>query len=87
MTRRPRGDLPFGPPAHSALNLRLVLAVFGVLLGVGAVVVTVVSGAPSWLIVACAAFALLAAVNAAVVQYRRRQRSRAEGGRRHSLFE
>lgn len=87
MTEHPRGDPRFGPPAYSALNLRLVLAVFGVLVGVAGAVLAAVFGLPVVVVVVFAAFAVVAAANAAFVQYRRRQRARAEGGARHSLFE
>jgi hypothetical protein len=68
------------------LNLRLVLAAFGfVVCSVLAVVLwrrgwTV----PGWLL---AAWALVAVVDLVVIQLRRRARRRADGGRRHSLFE
>jgi len=83
---RPRGDLPFGPPAHSPLNLRLALAVFGVVVAGGAAIAAflldrVVPG------IVLAAVAVVALGNAAWVQHRRRQRRRAEHGRHHSLFE
>lgn len=84
---RPRGDPRFGPPAHSALNLRLVLAVFGASFGVAGTALAAVSGLPASVVALFAAFTATAVVNAAYVQYRRRGRSRAEGGERHSLFE
>jgi uncharacterized membrane protein YqjE len=71
---------------RSALNLRLVLALAGlVACGVLAVALFWV-GYPvaGWI---AAAVALLAAGNAAVVQYRRVQRNRREPGGHHSLFE
>jgi len=77
----PPGDRP-----RSALNLRLVLAVAGV---VGWSVLAVAmfwAGVPvvGWLAVAVA---LLAAANVVFVQYRRIQRQRREPGGDHSLFE
>jgi hypothetical protein len=71
---------------YSALNLRLVLAVFGL------VVCTLLSiwlfraglPVPGWLL---AAWAAVAVVDIVVVQLRRRARRRAEGGDTHSLFE
>jgi hypothetical protein len=71
---------------YSALNLRLVLAVFGL------VVCTLLSiwlfraglPVPGWLL---AAWAVVAVVDIVVVQLRRRARRRAEGGDTHSLFE
>ncbi|BCJ35908.1 hypothetical protein Athai_34110 [Actinocatenispora thailandica] len=83
---RPRGDLPFGPPAHSALNLRLALALFGFVVAGGAAVAGFLLGRVLGGFV-LAAIAVVALGNAAWVQHRRRQRSRAEGGRHHSLFE
>lgn len=79
--RRGTVDQPYSP-----LNLRLVLAVFGF------VVCTVLAvwlwrqghEVPAWLL---GAWALVAVVDIVVVQLRRRARRRAEGGRRHSLFE
>jgi hypothetical protein len=79
--RRGTVDEPF-----SALNLRLVLAVFGF------VVCTLLSiwlfraglPVPGWLL---AAWAVVAVVDVVVVQLRRRARRRAEGGDTHSLFE
>ncbi|BCY07860.1 hypothetical protein [Actinoplanes sp. L3-i22] len=89
--------MPIGPQPHgrrgtveepySPLNLRLVLAAFGL------VICTVLSiflfragwTVPGWLLVAWAAVALIDIV---VIQIRRRARTRADGGRRdHSLFE
>ncbi|BFU44541.1 hypothetical protein [Krasilnikovia sp. MM14-A1004] len=71
---------------YSALNLRLVLALFGVVVCSVLAVVLWRGGwiLPGWLL---AAWALVAAVDAVVVQVRRRARRRAEGGRDHSLFE
>lgn len=83
---RPRGDPPFGPPAHSALNLRLALALFGFVVAGGAAVAAFLLGrVPAGVVLA--AVAVVALGNAGWVQHRRRQRSRAEGGRKHSLFE
>ncbi|OJF14099.1 hypothetical protein [Couchioplanes caeruleus] len=71
---------------YSALNLRLVLALFGVVVCTGLAVLLFRRGwtVPGWLLVA---WAVVAAGDAVVVQLRRRARSRAEGGRHHSLFE
>ncbi|RZU54580.1 hypothetical protein EV385_6531 [Krasilnikovia cinnamomea] len=71
---------------YSALNLRLVLALFGVVV-CSVLAVWLWRGGwtvPGWLL---AAWAVVAAVDAVVVQVRRRARRRAEGGRDHSLFE
>ena len=85
VTQHPRGDPRFGPPAYSALNLRLVLAVFGALFGTAGAVLAAASGLPAVVVAAFAAFAAIAVANAAFVQHRRR--ARAEGGAHHSLFE
>jgi len=71
---------------YSALNLRLVLAAFGFVVCTLLAVVLWRWGwtVPGWLL---AAWALVAAVDLVVVQLRRRARRRADGGRRHSLFE
>jgi hypothetical protein len=79
--RRGTADQPYSP-----LNLRLVLAVFGFVV---CTVLAVLLGrwghrVPALLL---AAWAVVAAVDAVVVQLRRRARRRAEGGRNHSLFE
>ncbi len=60
---------------YSPLNLRLALAVWLWRQG---------HEVPAWLL---GAWALVAVVDIVVVQLRRRARRRAEGGRRHSLFE
>lgn len=76
-----------GPRTQSALNLRLVLAVFGALFGATGTGLAAVSGQPAYVVALFAALTAVAAVNVAYVQRRRRRRARAEGGRRHSLFE
>jgi hypothetical protein len=59
-------------PARSALTLRLVLSVLGVVLfGLGAVVVAVLRG-PAWEWIVLAVVAILALVNLGVVARRRR---------------
>jgi hypothetical protein len=71
---------------YSPLNLRLVLAAFGFVVCTVLAVVLFRRGwtVPGWLL---AAWALVAVVDLVVVQLRRRARSRADGGKRHSLFE
>jgi CHASE2 domain-containing sensor protein len=71
---------------RSALNLRLVLAVAGVVGWTALAVGMFWAGIPvvGWLAVAVA---LLAVVNVVIVQYRRMQRHRREPGAHHSLFE
>jgi uncharacterized membrane protein len=71
---------------YSALNLRLVLAAFGFLICAVLAVWLWRNGwtVPGWIL---AAWALVAVIDMVVVQFRRRARRRADGGRRHSLFE
>jgi hypothetical protein len=71
---------------YSALNLRLALATFGLGsfagLAIGAFYLHLtVAG------VAAAIIALTALIDIVVIQMRRRQRFREEGGKDHSLFE
>lgn len=77
-----RGDI--GKP-YSALNLRLTLALIGLVLCVGAAALLLRAGQTvlGWVFVAAA---VTAAVDVVVVQLRRRARARA-GDRGHSLFE
>ncbi len=71
---------------YSALNLRLALAVFGLVSMAALTVVLIWLGYPGFAI-ATGAIAAVAAVNAVVVQRRRVQRRRREHGVKHSLFE
>jgi hypothetical protein len=70
---------------YSALNLRLVLAVFGFVTSavLGALVL---AAGFTWLAIALFALAATALVDSVVVELRRRARRR-EGGGRGSLFE
>ncbi|MBL6279467.1 hypothetical protein JMF97_25255 [Micromonospora fiedleri] len=81
--RRARGTVGH---ANSALNLRLVLAGFGL---VTMVVFAVLAfrAELAWLGVACVIFAVVAVVDLAVIQRRRAARRREQPGVRHSLFE
>jgi hypothetical protein len=72
--------------AYSALNLRLVLATFGLVTMVIFAVLAFWVGV-AWLGVLCAIFALVAVVDLVVIQRRRAARRREEPGARHSLFE
>ena len=81
--QRPSGTI--GHP-YSALNLRLALAVFGLLFFGALAAVCLVLGYRA-AGVAAAIGAIAAAINAAVVQVRRVQRRRREHGAKHSLFE
>jgi hypothetical protein len=80
----PRRRGTVGHP-YSALNLRLVLAAFGLVSCAVLAVLMISAGANGfgWVL---AALALVAAVDLVVVQLRRRARRR-EGEGRHSLFE
>ena len=81
--RRARGTVGH---AYSALNLRLVLALFGlVTMTVFAILAFRVEVV--WLGVVCALFAVVAVVDLVVIQRRRAARHREEPGERHSLFE
>ncbi|AEV83881.1 hypothetical protein ACWT_2560 [Actinoplanes sp. SE50] len=71
---------------YSPLNLRLVLAAFGMVVCAALSAILFRAGwtLPGWLL---AAWAAVAAVDILVIQKRRRARNRAEQGRKHSLFE
>ncbi|MFC4072681.1 hypothetical protein [Actinoplanes subglobosus] len=83
---QPRGRRGTVEEPYSPLNLRLVLALVGMV--VCAILATLLLRAgwtvPGWLL---AAWSAVAAVDAVVIQLRRRARARTEGGRKHSLFE
>ncbi|MBB5827537.1 DUF6343 family protein [Micromonospora carbonacea] len=81
--RRARGTVGH---AYSALNLRLVLAGFGLVTMVIFAVLAVWAGVV-WLGVVCVVFAVVAAVDLVVIQRRRAARRRESPGARHSLFE
>ena len=72
--------------AYSALNLRLVLAIFG-LVAMTFFAVVAFSAQVVWLGVVCAILAVVAVVDLFVIQRRRAARHREEPGVRHSLFE
>ncbi|MCP3781995.1 DUF6343 family protein [Micromonospora sp. A3M-1-15] len=72
--------------AYSALNLRLVLALFG-LVTMTVFAVLAFAADVAWLGVVCAIFAVVAVVDLVVIQRRRAARHREEPGARHSLFE
>lgn len=71
---------------YSALNLRLVLAIFGLVACAALAVVSWQVGVPV-LAVILAVLAVVAAVNIVVVQRRRSARRREEPGVKRSLFE
>ena len=80
----PRDGSPDHP--YSALNLRLALALFGVL---STAVIAVLAWAYDYhaIAVVAAVIAVVALVNALVVEVRRMARHRAEGDGHHTLFE
>ena len=59
------------PPPRSALTLRIVLACFGMCLGIAAAVLAVVLGLPNGWVVAFALLAVVAAVDLVVVARRK----------------
>ncbi len=80
--KRARGTV--GHP-YSALNLRLVLAIFGLVVcgGLAGLMFAAHYWVPAWILVVLAA---IAAVDIVVIQVRRRARRRTDPDR-HSLFE
>ena len=78
-----RGDV--GSP-YSALNLRLILAAFGLVICSALAVLLWLMDFPvaGWIL---AAWAVVALIDLIVVQLRRRARRRAEGDGDHSAFE
>jgi hypothetical protein len=72
--------------AYSALNLRLVLALFGLVTMTVFAVLAFAAGV-TWLGVVCAILAAVAVVDLVVIQRRRAARRREQPGARHSLFE
>lgn len=83
---QPRGRRGTVEEPYSPLNLRLALAVFGLVVCTVLAVLLFRSGwaLPGWLLTA---WAVAAVIDIVVVQMRRRARRRAEGNRDHSLFE
>ena len=65
------------PPAQSALTLRLVLAVFGVVVCVAGGIVLLVAGVPAWIAVVLFVLAAVALADVAVVA---RRKARGEPG-------
>lgn len=78
-----RGDV--GSP-YSALNLRLILAAFGLVICAALAVLLWLMDFPvaGWIL---AGWAVVALIDLIVVQLRRRARRRAEGNGDHSAFE
>lgn len=69
----PTAGVGGAPPARSALTLRLVLALFGLLVGVAATVAVLLGPAPDAWAWATGALTAAAAVNVAVVLRRKRR--------------
>jgi len=67
----PTAGIGGAPPARSALTLRLVLAIFGVVVGAGLAIWAYLIDAPTALIVIPAVVAVLAVINAVVVARRK----------------
>ncbi|GIF53332.1 hypothetical protein DFJ67_4572 [Asanoa ferruginea] len=83
---QPRGARGTVGHPYSALNLRLVLAVFGLVVFA---VLTWLSARADLMVLAviCGVVALTALADVVIVQLRRRARHRAQPGVHHSLFE
>jgi hypothetical protein len=73
----PTGGLWGAPPARSALTLRLVLALFGLLVCAGGALWNVADGGPTWLTVALVVLGVVAVVDLAVII---RRKARGEPG-------
>jgi membrane protein YdbS with pleckstrin-like domain len=84
---QPRGREGTSDRPYSALNLRLILAFFGLAAAVVAAIFFWQAGLPAWTIVAAGAIALVTIVNLLFVLARWRARRRQEPGRTHSIFE
>jgi uncharacterized protein DUF6343 len=83
---QPRGARGTVGHPYSALNLRLALALFGLV--VSAVLAVLAWRADlGWLAAVLALLAVVGAVDLVVIQRRRRARRREEPGAHHSLFE
>jgi membrane protein implicated in regulation of membrane protease activity len=67
----PTAGIGGAPPAQSALTLRLVLAVFGLLVCVAGGIVVLAAGAPLWFAVVLFALAAVALVDLVVVARRK----------------
>lgn len=67
----PTAGIGGAPPARSALTLRLVLAIFGVVVGAGLAIWAYLIDAPTALIIIPAVVAVLAVINAVVVARRK----------------
>jgi Mn2+/Fe2+ NRAMP family transporter len=68
----PLAGIGGAPPAYSALTLRLVLAIFGLVFCSGAAIAAAIGGVV-WLVIAMVIGAVIAAVDIAVIVYRKRR--------------
>lgn len=84
---QPRGRKGTSDRPYSALNLRLILALFGLGAAIVAAIVFWQAGLPVWTIVAAGILTLVTIVNLVFVLARRRARGRQEPGQAHSIFE
>jgi hypothetical protein len=73
----PTAGIGGAAPAQSALTLRLVLAVFGLLISIGGAIIFLAAGLPVWVAVLFFAFAAIALVDLIVVI---RRKARGEPG-------
>ena len=67
----PTAGIGGAAPTHSALTLRLVLAVFGLLVCTGGAIWTAAVGGPPWLVIVLALLALVAIVDLIVIGRRK----------------
>lgn len=83
---QPRGREGTSDRPYSALNLRLIFVIFGLLAAVVAAIAFWRAGLPVWTIVVAGIVALSALIDLVVVLARRRARRRVDPSRR-SIFE
>jgi hypothetical protein len=69
----PLAGLGGAPPALSALTLRLVLAVFGLLICTAGAIISTLADAPLWFTIVLVALATIAVIDIAVIIHRKRR--------------
>ncbi|NLG23113.1 MAG: ABC transporter ATP-binding protein [Actinomycetales bacterium] len=69
----PTGGFGGAPPAHSALTLRLVLAILGLVICVGGIIWTLAVDGPLWLVIALAVLLVVTVIDIAVITARKRR--------------
>lgn len=69
----PTGGFGGAPPAHSALTLRLVLAVLGLIICVGGIIWTLAVDGPLWFTIALAALLVVTVIDIVVIVSRKRR--------------